>query len=493
MSGSDAEYFPSEDAPYSSPHIHRPLSTAEVQGLDINAAQSKFVQLPISPAIVQGAYGKVTLPEHPFDKTLQHYGYVGVIDTAYQTSQNAVHPYHDGYEFRSQAVWRVIGTGLLGDIPLPLLQALLDGTLDAKVKSTDPRYNDLRDHFTDESSYWNVRQQGDFAPIHYVRMFTDRKGNPPTHRQLCLVLRDLKRYASGDPRHAQTCADIDSMTRKINTDADDIRKGGHHFFKSSLGRVRLLHMFTAAHEAYLATIPPEDHGKPIPDPLRYVGFTINIGQRTSAHTYGDSSWLMTLFGAACSRLFKRSDGTPVFRFETFVVAFPINREECRLGEELLCRLCKSYCYNGLGFNIQHGGMSNVAPKLEPYSEEAARAKWNGRLLLRTESPVFKDQVVKEFEHFLPRWDLYLKCHRRGPEEYGQDLIDKADSEITRLERTYRSEGDVFTRIELIKTQNREEEAGVEDESARTALTTIHRRVEKRLMDELDAVHETFGR
>jgi hypothetical protein len=30
-------------------------------------------------------------------------------------------------------------------------------------------------------------------------------------------------------------------------------------------------------------------------------------------------------------------------------------------QEFLCRMCKSYFYTGLGFNIQTGGLSNVAP------------------------------------------------------------------------------------------------------------------------------------
>jgi hypothetical protein len=61
-----------------------------------------------------------------------------------------------------------------------------------------------------------MRQQGGFAPIHYVRMFTDGAGNPPSHKQLCLVLDGLKKYVSGDPQHDKFCADVDNARLYTN-------------------------------------------------------------------------------------------------------------------------------------------------------------------------------------------------------------------------------------------------------------------------------------
>jgi hypothetical protein len=58
------------------------------------------------------------------------------------------------------------------------------------------------------------RQHGNFAPIHYVHIFTDSDGKPPSRRQLSLVLEDRTKYASGDPEHDETCAEIDGMSRK---------------------------------------------------------------------------------------------------------------------------------------------------------------------------------------------------------------------------------------------------------------------------------------
>jgi hypothetical protein len=57
---------------------------------------------------------------------------------------------------------------------------------------------------------------GGSAPIHYVRMFTDSAGNPPSHKQPCLVLDGLKKYVSRDPQHGKFCADIDNTRLYTN-------------------------------------------------------------------------------------------------------------------------------------------------------------------------------------------------------------------------------------------------------------------------------------
>jgi hypothetical protein len=493
MSDPDDDYAPSDLPPESSPPGNRRVPSAEIDGLAIDDTQKKSVELPIRNAIIDGARNKVKLHKHCFSETLDRYGYMGIIDTAYRVSRDALHPFHVGYDFKSLAAWRVIGTDLLGDIPLPLLRALLNGTLDAKVKSNDlndPVAKEMKEYFIDESNYWRMRQQGGFAPIHYVRMFTDGAGNPPSHKQLCLVLEGLKQYVSGDPQHDRFCAEVDNTTRAGRIDAAGIRKGLHHYLEGSAGRANLLHTFIAAHETYLATIAPADRDKPIPDPLQYVGFTTNIIRRTIDHEYGESSWLMTLFEVVCTRLFHNADKTSVFTFETFVVAFPVNRDECRLGEELLCRLCRSYCYNGLGFNIQQGGMSNVAPKLEDYSERTARNMWDERVVFRNESPVFKDQVVEDIKVYQGEWERYLGYLKRGHDQYQQDLLDKADEKVTDLKRGHVETDDVHDVIRAVEEVNRRKEAAVDLEIVREALVARQRREVEKLKEGLEAVRDT---
>jgi hypothetical protein len=181
---------------------------------------------------------------------------------------------------------------------------------------------------------------------------------------------------------------------------------------------------------------------------------------------------------------------PGVKFETYVVAFPINRDECKLGKELLCKICKTYCYNGLGFNIQHGGISNVAPKLEELSEATARAKWDGRLMLRNESLVFEKQVVDDIEKYEPQWEIYCGYLSRGDEAYRQDLIGRVDEKVAKIKDDNWGREEVRAGLEKVKKHNRLEEAEVEDESGRAGLATIHRRAEEKIMAELDALRGT---
>jgi hypothetical protein len=487
---SQSDYFPSEDVTAFSTPGHQRLPAAEVQNLGADPNPPKAVRLPIPGTIVQRADRDVILSEHLFNAQFDTYGYVSVIDIAYQVSQEAQHPYHDRKDrngFKSLAAWRSIGTGLLGDIPRSLLKALLDGQLDAKVKAKDSNDDatiEVRKYYTDVNSHWKLRQQGGFSPVHYVRIFADSAGEPPSHEQLSLVLSTLQKYASGDQRYDQLCADIDNTTRTNRTDAAAIRKGQHHYFKGSLSRVRNLYTFIAAQQAYLDTITPETRDRPIPDPLRYIGFTTNFARRASEHADGESSWLMTLFSVVCRHHFKRPDGIPMFEFETFAVAFPINRDECQLGEELLCRLCKSYYYNGLGFNIQHGGIGEVASKLNQGSEEDARRKWDERLRLRSESPVFQHQVTDDIQIYKPRWDVYLRILLRE-EDYKQHLVDKVEKEVTRLKGRNRSREDVLALIATMESQNLQEEAKIECAVTRAALAALNQQRVQRLMAELD--------
>jgi hypothetical protein len=65
--------------------------------------------------------------------------------------------------------------------------------------------------------------------------------------------------------------------------------------------------------------------------------------------------------ADVQHLYNDQTGRRRSSFEVYIVAYPVDRDECKLGEELFDRMCKSHFYNGLGFNIQTGGLSNVAP------------------------------------------------------------------------------------------------------------------------------------
>jgi hypothetical protein len=60
-------------------------------------------------------------------------------------------------------------------------------------------------------------------------------------------------------------------------------------------------------------------------------------------------------------LYNNQTGRRRSSFEIYIVTYPVDRDECRLGEELFDRMRERYFDTGLGFNIQTSGLSNVAP------------------------------------------------------------------------------------------------------------------------------------
>jgi hypothetical protein len=480
MSGHpDSDFIPDSDVLESSPG-RRVVTADEANELIQNSNPSSYVELPLPDDAALTARQRARLAEHHFTEALDKYGYTAVVDLAFQNSKGAEHRFHADSYFKSLELWRTSGICLLGDIPLHLLRSLLDGTLNVKVAGQDA---ELHGYFT--GGYWTARQSGSFAPIHYVRIFGDRHGKSPSPRQLFLVLDDLAKYVSGDPQHDDTCAEIDGMSGRSRSEAADIREGLHHFFEGSVGRPPVLLTFIEAHKAYLATIADDQHDQPIPHPLQYVGFTTSVGRRAAEHDNGSTSWLTSLFDAVCRRLFQRPDGGPVFRFELYVVAFPVSRDECKLGEELLSRMCKSYFYTGLGFNIQAAGVSSVDGKLKDLSEAKAASAWQDRLMLRDASPQFGRQIAEDITNLMPKWGKMLK-YRAGPEAHLQRQIAGVDAEVAKTLAAGPSEADVQAQVRAMEAQHREDEEEV-DEVVRDALVKVHRLAETKLIDELDSV------
>jgi hypothetical protein len=482
MSDPDADYQPSpSDAILSSPgHIvpaREPVSLAEGTKPPVG------VKLPVPDGLVLWAESSVRLVEHNFVDGLARYGYTAVIDLAFHCSSDVGHKFHSNAHFRDLLLWRTRGTCLLGDIPLRLLQSLLDGTLMNKVAKED---RELHPYFFNPGSDWVKRKGGDeFAPVHYVRIFGDKDGKSLSPNQLRPVLRDLKRYASGKPKHDETCAEIDNMTRKSHVDAADIRAGLHHFFKRSDARPQVLLTFIQALTQYLDTVDPEKHDEPLPHPFQYVGFASNANRRAAEHDYESSSWLSTLFESVCKRLFTRPEGGPVFKFEMFVVAFPINRDECKLGEELFARMCKSYHYSGLGFNIQPAGVTSVDLHLQRLAEADVHAAWQERSAWRNKNPKFSRQVYHDTEHLMPEWEKMLK-YRLEPDAHRQRQVDRVSAQVAKILAPGPSEAQV--RAQVYAMEHRDHEEGEEeevDELVRDALASVHRRAERMLLSELD--------
>jgi hypothetical protein len=441
---------------------------------------SSGVKLPLDDEVVFTARQKARLAKRDFGKVLEQYRYTAVIDLAFQDSKDNGHPFHSEHPHKHLSDWRRSGTCLLGDIPLYLLQSLLSGTLDGKFKAKDPS---LYKYFTEPTEAWMIRKVDQFAPIHYVRIFGDENGKSPSANELYCVVEDLEKYVSEDKRYNDICADIESYSTRGKGDADAISQGLHHFFNGSMKRPEKLIGFITALRAYLDTIAPDQLHEPIPDWFKYVGFTVRIGKRTEAHDNDSSSWLMSLFDTVCKRLFKQLDGKPRFWFEMYVVAFPINRFESHIGEELFCRMCKSYYYNGLGFNIQSAGKSKIGPMLDQLSEAKAADAWQARVTFRDQNEDFLAQVTEDIQRFTPKWEKVLRYHMK-PEERRKRDIASVDAQVAKILDAGRSGEQVEADMRAMEERHQNGLEEVEETVVRAAVAMLHQRVEDKLWGEL---------
>jgi hypothetical protein len=247
------------------------ISENEQRMILTSSTEEDSVRLPVPPETANTARTNVRHCRPEFGRLLRDYGHKAVIDIAFQRSKKAGNGFHRHQEYKSVHEWRLSGSQLLADVPMCLFQALLDGNLASKVFGDDPADAELCSYFGD--SYWTIRGKGPFAPAHYVRIFTDDHGYPPTPEQLHTVLDGLRKYTSGSPVHDRFCAAVDRETGG-NADTTSIRRGLHRLFDGSEARLQILLTFIYALQAHLDEIPPTEHRRPLPEPLKYVGFSL---------------------------------------------------------------------------------------------------------------------------------------------------------------------------------------------------------------------------
>jgi hypothetical protein len=223
------------------------------------------------------------------------------------------------------------------------------------------------------------------TPLDRFVRFKDAAGNSPSPAQLFKVLDRLEKYASGDREHDQLCTEINQQH------AASIRHGLHRYFAGDTERVSALLTFVEALRKCLSEVPSESHHLPYSQPLQYVGFAINE-QQQSAAPEKKCGWLMALFDAACKLEVQQPDKSAVFAFKSYSVAYPVNWEECMLGEEFFARICKTYFYTGLGFNVHQAGLSIDVTVLDDLRYTEGLETWEAREQLRTANPVFEAQI-----------------------------------------------------------------------------------------------------
>ncbi|KAF2877175.1 hypothetical protein BDV95DRAFT_464967, partial [Massariosphaeria phaeospora] len=170
-------------------------------------------------------------------------------------------------------------------------------------------------------SDWVQRYGEAFAPVIYVRELVDENGQSPAPRELAQVLEVLRAYVSGLRTMDEDNAALDCVSRNGRTTADMITGGFHYFLRGVADRALTLLAFCYALEQRLLKISAEDSDKPLPVPLRYVGYAVKFG------------------------------------LQQHVVCFLTSHEECQIGEELLTRSGMAYSHTGTGFGVASAGVN----------------------------------------------------------------------------------------------------------------------------------------
>jgi hypothetical protein len=452
------------------PDISPPMPATKVRRLEtvvpwIASLSESSVRLPLLSSDVSRARANVRLSNPQFGQWLKNYGYTCIVDMAYLESSANGHPFRHKLELSEFTEWRTPGVCLLSDIPIGFLQALLDGNLASKIADG---HEELSSYFKDDENLWDLRKHGSFAPKIYVRILQDAAGNSPSPAQLFKVLNRLEKYASGERENDQLCTEIDQQ------DAASIRHGLHRYFAGNIERVCTLLTFVAALRKCLSEVPSESHHLPFSQPLQYVGFAINEQQQTAVPKK-KSGWLMALFDTACKLEVQPPDKSAVFAFKNYSVACPVDWTECMLGEEVFARICKTYFYTGLGFNVHQAGLSIEVTVLDDLRHTEA---WETREGLRTSNPVFETQIYFEGMVKLPEWVKVLQSQNKTPEERQAAVQADTDAEIARYEAAEPTRERFLAAIEALEKKNREEEAGIGNERLRRALYEVHVKEER---------------
>ncbi|OSS48889.1 hypothetical protein B5807_06791 [Epicoccum nigrum] len=439
------------------------IDSEEIKELTSAEASQAGITLPLHASLLNIARERVECPGWDYALLLEELGYYGLIDTAYQECMTAqqLHPFKQHNAFCHLYEWKEKGTSILADIPLAVLQALVDGSLPRKVNDPSPEDMDVFYHFDRKNleqyykksdvdvSYWITRQHdnGNFVPVIYARILHDAKGRSPTPAQLLQVADYLHNYVSGNPLHDSICAEIDNQIKPGTSSEADIRNGRHKFLKGKPDRAQVIVTFATALQTVLRDVDRNVHNQPWNRNLKYIGYTDNASARSSQHDYQTSSWLMDLFTHVCRLLFEEKN-KPVFQFQSYTLAYLISFSECELAEELLCRIGGGYYYGGLGFNLQNAGLSVQSSKLTSNHFLEAVCQWRALAESRYSNKEWERQGWSDYNTFDAKYQqICEEKDSRVEVEALEKEIEALEAESDELERNRTPITDLYGAVE----------------------------------------------
>ncbi|KAH9868131.1 hypothetical protein J1614_007203 [Plenodomus biglobosus] len=378
------------------------------------------VQLPLTHDELQAAHNVIKHTPHDYLQIFNDLGYNAIIDAAYDEAEAAGHYLartpgdHEAtprHEYASNEIWRDSCVEMLASCPRNLLESILDGSLPRKIAAeTDTELTRLYDKHCDitQQSLWAQRDSTleSFAPSIYMRAFVNDRGLPPPREHILKIIEFMRQYISGDEEFEQQNAAIDSQSPGQHNRAE-IRAGYRRYLGSRVHAARI-EAFCAAAEANIRDYESDsDSSLSIANnPLKYFGFTRSPNARAIRQASPSATNVLSALVMAIGRYaFRKLAGGPVYGMKSFTVCHLACPEECRIGEELFCRIGGGYYYTGRGFNVAPAGDAALGD-IGDMSYRAATEMWFDCLLFRSRLPFYLSQMDHEALVSVPKYISY---------------------------------------------------------------------------------------
>jgi len=177
---------------------HEPIQIEDpdVEAID-QAAERNGIELPLEATVVEEAEEQARISTVDWPRLLDH-SYFALFDTIF------VEEKFDRVEAAANHVeWRTQLWTLFCNIPRPILNATLDGSLAYKdLSKQDP---DIAPHFSyfvgvadEDQSPWLLQANHPHSPAIYVRQLVDNQGMSPTPAEFMTIVEALRKYAAGE-------------------------------------------------------------------------------------------------------------------------------------------------------------------------------------------------------------------------------------------------------------------------------------------------------
>jgi hypothetical protein len=251
---------------------------------------------------------------------------------------------------------------VLSRIPSMFLVELMGGNLPlaaAKEERVRRKLQQFSEFAT--ARLLQLQNKQETAPCIYVRYLVNAEGNSPTPNDLLGIIAQMRRYERGE-------VDTYRLDRIVAATAHP-RLAPRYCHSQS--QRQTVHSFCDNVERFLHTIVEEDMNKPLPSPLKYVGYSSSYRTRLESHNNHAAEspgpmclmemlfrnkWEQTMFPSYQERYAAKAK--QLYRLHSYVVFVPHSASYAALSELVVTIITESMYYTGQGFNIGNPGQNN---------------------------------------------------------------------------------------------------------------------------------------